>query len=102
MRNNAVVPALDRFLGRAARMQARWSSDEGFVFNARRGKPVDYRNLRRALASAAGEAGLGHVRPQERQVKAKVYTHAIGSDAEQAARVAEAMRSPDSATRGLM
>ena len=99
-------------------MKARWLSDEDFVFSARRGKPVEYRNLRRALDTAATEAGLGHVRPHDLrhsftsnllqnvdlatasryvghknvQVTAKVYAHAIGSDAEQAARVAEAMK----------
>ena len=117
-RTNAVVPALDRFLGRAGRMKARWSSDGDFVFSARKGKPVEYRNLRRALTVAAEEAGLGHVRPHDLrhsftsnllqnvdlatasryvghknvQVTGKVYAHAIGSDAEQAGRVAEAMR----------
>jgi integrase len=117
-RTNAVVPRLDRFLGKEARMKARWSADSDFVFSARQGKPVEYRNLRRALAVAAEEAGLGHVRPHDLrhtftsnllqsvdlatasryvghknvQVTAKVYAHAIGSDAEQAARVAEAMR----------
>jgi integrase len=117
-RTNAIVPKLERFLGREARMQARWSSDSDFVFSARRGKPVEYRNLRRALEVSAEEADLGHVRPHDLrhsftsnllqsvdlatasryvghknvQVTAKVYAHAIGSDAEQAARVAEAMK----------
>jgi integrase len=117
-RTNAIVPSLDRFLGKEARMKARWSADGDFVFSARQGNPVEYRNLRRALAVAAEEAGLGHVRPHDLrhtftsnllqnadlatasryvghknvQVTAKIYAHAIGSDAEQAARVAEAMR----------
>jgi integrase len=117
-RTNAIVPKLDRFLGKAARMQARWSADADYVFAARQGKPVEYRNLRRALDVAAEEAELGHIRPHDLrhtftsnllqsvdlatasryvghknvQVTAKVYAHAIGSAAEQAARVAEAMR----------
>ena len=117
-RVNALTPVLDRFLGKTARMKARWSGDDDYVFSARKGKPVEYRNLRRALAVAAEEAGLGHVRPHDLrhtftsnllqnvdlatasryvghknvQVTAKVYAHAIGSAAEQAARVAEAMR----------
>ena len=99
-------------------MKARFSSDEDFVFSAHRGKPVEYRNLRRALSVAAEKSDLGHVRPHDLrhsfasnllqnvtlatasryvghknvQVTAKVYADAIGSDAEQAARVAEAMR----------
>jgi integrase len=88
------------------------------VFAARRGKPREYRNLRRALAVAAEAAGLGHFRPHDlchtatsillqhgdlatvskyvghknSQVTARVYSHAIGSPAEQAARVAAGMR----------
>jgi integrase len=117
-RVNALTPVLERFLGKEARMRAMWSADDDFVFSARKGKPVEYRNLRRALAVAAEEAGHGHVRPHDLrhtftsnllqsvdlatasryvghknvQVTAKVYAHAIGSAAEQAARVAEAMR----------
>jgi integrase len=117
-RVNALTPVLERFLGNTARMKARWSADDDLVFSARKGKPVEYRNLRRALTVVAEEAGLGHVRPHDLrhtftsnllqsvdlatasryvghknvQVTAKVYAHAIGSAAEQAARVAEAMR----------
>jgi hypothetical protein len=56
-RLNALTPALDPFLGKEARMKARWSADDDFVFSARKGKPVDYRNLRRALDVAAEEPG---------------------------------------------
>jgi integrase len=117
-RANLIVPKLEPFLGRKARMQARWSADDDFVFSARRGKPREYRNLRRALATAAKEAGLGHVRPHDLRhsatsimlqhgdlatvsryvghsnaaVTARVYAHAIGTAAEQAARVAAGMQ----------
>jgi integrase len=117
-RVNALTPALEGFLGKEARMKARWSADGDFVFSARQGKPVEYRNLRRALDAAAEEAGLGHVRPHDLRhsatsillqhvdlgtvsryvghanvaVTARVYSHAIGSPTEQAARVAAAMR----------
>jgi integrase len=117
-RTNAIVPKLEPFLGNEARMKARWSSDDDFVFSARKGKPVEYRNLRRALEAAATEAGLGHIRPHDLRhsatsillqhadpatvtryvghatvaVTACVYSHAVGSPGEQAARVAAAMR----------
>jgi integrase len=117
-RTNAIVPKLEPFLGNEARMKARWSADNDFVFSSRPGKPVEYRNLRRALAAAAKEAGLGHVRPHDLRhsatsillqhadlatvsryvghanvaVTARVYSHAVGSPREQAARVAAAMR----------
>jgi integrase len=64
-RSNALVPKLEPFLGREARMKARWSADDDFVFSARKGKPCEYRNLRRALALAAKDAGLGHVRAHD-------------------------------------
>jgi integrase len=121
LRTNALVPKLEPYLGREARMKARWSSDCDFVFSVRQGVPRDYANLRRALAVAAKEAGLGHVRAHDLRhsatsillqqadlataskyvghgnpaITAKVYSHAIGSPAEQAARVAEAMRRAD-------
>jgi integrase len=120
-RTNALVPKLEPFLGREARMKARWSSDRDYVFSARQGVPRDYANLRRALAVAAKEAGLGHVRAHDLRhsatsillqqadlattskyvghgnpaITAKVYSHAIGSPAEQAARIAEAMKRAD-------
>jgi integrase len=52
-RVNAITPILDRFLGKTARMKAKWSGDGDFVFSPRKGKPVEYRNLRRALSVAA-------------------------------------------------
>jgi integrase len=117
-RVNALTPALDPFLGKEARMKARWLADDDFVFSARKGKPVEYRNLRRALDAAAEEVGLGHVRPHDLRhsatsillqhadlatisryvghanvaVTARVYFHAVRSPSEQAARVAAAMR----------
>jgi integrase len=117
-RVNALTPVLERFLGREARMRARWSADDDFVFSARKGKPVEYRNLRRALDVAAGDAGMPRVRPHDLrhsftsnlirtldlatasryighknvQTTMRIYAHAVGSGAEQAARVAEAMR----------
>ena len=117
-RTNAVVPVLTRFLGREARMKARWSSDDDFVFSARRANPSSTATSAGHSTTAAEEAGLGHVRPHDLrhsftsnllrnvdlatasryvghknvQVTAKVYAHAIGSPAEQAARVAEAMK----------
>jgi integrase len=121
LRANALVPKLEPYLGRQARMKARWSSDHDFVFSVRQGAPRDYANLRRALATAAKEAGLGHIRAHDLRhsatsillqkadlgtvskyvghgnpaITAKVYSHAIGSPAEQAARVADAMRRAD-------
>ena len=117
-RANVIVPKLEPVLGRKARMEARWSGEDDFVFSARKGKPREYRNLRRALAIAAEAAGLGHVRPHDlrhsatsimlqhgdlatvsayvghsnSQVTARVYAHAIGTPAEQAARVAAGMQ----------
>jgi integrase len=118
VRVNALVPALETYLGREARMRARWSADNDYCFSARRGKPKEYRNVRRALARAAEKAGLpgvylhllrhtftsaalthadlatvskyvGHANVG---VTARVYAHALGSPAEQAARVAAAMQ----------
>jgi integrase len=117
-RANMIVPALEPYLGREARMRARWSGDDDYVFSARRGKPREYRNVRRALSRAAEKAGLPPVRLHDLRhgftsaalqhgdlatvsryvghanvgVTARVYAHALGSPAEQAARVAEAMR----------
>jgi integrase len=117
-RVNALVPALEPYLGREARMRARWSGDSDYVFAARRGRPREYRNVRRALARAAEKAGIPGVRAHDFRhtftsaalqhgdlgtiskyvghgnpgVTARVYSHALGSPAEQAARVAEAMR----------
>jgi integrase len=117
-RVNALVPALEPYLGREARMRSRWSGDTDFVFSARKGKPREYRNLRRALVRAADKAGIPGVRAHDFRhtftsaalqhgdlatvskyvghasvaVTARVYAHALGSPAEQAARVAAAMR----------
>src|SRR5438034_3636145 len=60
-RANAVVPRLAPFLGPEVRMRARWSANDDYIFSARQGAPRAYRNLRRAIDAAAGEAGLGHV-----------------------------------------
>jgi integrase len=102
-------------------MKTRWSTEEDFVFSARKGAPRAYRNLRRALAVAAKDAGLGHVRAHDLRhsatsillqhsdlattskyvghgnpsVTARVYGHAIGSPAQQAARIAAAMEQAD-------
>ena len=118
IRVNALVPGLEPFVGRGARMKARWSGSEDFVFSACKGAPRQYRNLRRALAVAADEARLGHVRAHDLRhsatsvllqhtdlataskyvghgdpsVTARVYGHAMGTAAEQAGRVAEAMK----------
>jgi integrase len=99
-------------------LRARWSQDSDYVFSARKGKPREYRNLRRALTQAAEKTGLTGIRSHDLRhtftsnalqhgdlatvsryvghasvgVTARVYAHAIGSPAEQAARVAEAMR----------
>ena len=99
-----------------ARVQeARCKNVAGAGLGSRCGLPwVDYANLRRALATAATEAGLGHIRAtsillqqadlataskyvghRNPAITAKVYSHAIGSPAEQAARVAEAMNRAD-------
>lgn len=52
-------------LGRKARMKARWSADDDFIFSAAHGKPRAYSNVRRALASASQVAGLPTVRPHD-------------------------------------
>jgi integrase len=118
-RVNAIIPKLEPYLGREARMRARWSHDDDFVFSVRKDRPREYRNVRRALAQAAKQAGLanvrchdlrhtftsaalqhgdlatvsGYVRHANVGITAKVYAHALGSPAERAARVAEAVRS---------
>lgn len=117
-RTNALVPALEPHLGREARMRARWSGDSDYVFSGSAGRPKQYRNVRRALARAAKQAGLSGPRMHDLRhgftsaalqhgdlatvseyvghanvgVTARVYAHALGSPAERAARVAEAMR----------
>jgi integrase len=115
-RYNAITPKLEPFLGREARMAARWSAPDDFCFSAARGKPREYRNLRRALGSASAAAGLSIVRAHDLRhsftsnliphtdlvtvsravghkniaVTAKVYAHALGTPQEQAARAAKA------------
>jgi integrase len=117
-RTNAIVPALEPYLGREARMRARWSGDGDYVFAGSATRPKQYRNVRRALARAAKKAGLSGPRMHDLRhgftsaalqhgdlatvseyvghanvgVTARVYAHALGSPAERAARVAEAMR----------
>jgi integrase len=114
IRVNKLAPKLQPHLGRQARMRARWSSEDDFVFSAAKGKPREYRNLRRALAVAAKEAGLGHITAHDLRhsatsillqhgdlatvskavghananVTTKVYAHALGTPEEQAERVA--------------
>jgi integrase len=118
-RTNAIIPSLEPFLGREARMKARWSADDDFVFSVSRGKPRECRNVRRAIGVAAAEAKLGHVRCHDLRHSAtsvllrhadlatvsryvehqspattlRVYTHALGSQEEQAARIAAAAKS---------
>ena len=110
----ALVPRLEAYLGREGRMAARWSADDDFVFSASRNRPKDYGNLRRAIAVAAKEAGLGKVRAHDLRhsfvsnllphgdlatisraaghanphITAKLYSHALGSPEEQAHRAA--------------
>jgi integrase len=110
----ALVPRLEQYLGRQGRMAARWSADDDFVFSASRHRPKDYGNLRRALAVASKEAGLGRVRAHDLRhsfvsnllpygdlatisraaghanvgITAKLYSHALGSPEEQAHRAA--------------
>jgi integrase len=110
----ALSPKLERFLGRNARMQARWSAADDYVFSASRLRPKQYRNVRRALATAAKEAGLDGVRAHDLRhsyvsnllahgdlatvsraaghanvlVTAKLYAHALGTPEEQAERAA--------------
>ncbi len=108
----ALTPKMEEYLGREARMAARWSADDDFVFSGSRGRPKDYGNLRRALGIVAKEAGLdgvrahdlrhsfvsnllahgdlatvsraaGHANPR---ITAKLYSHALGSPEEQAER----------------
>jgi integrase len=112
----ALVPKLERYLGRQGRMASRWSADDDFVFSGSRLRPKEYRNVRRALAVAANKAGLQGVRPHDLRhsyvsnllahgdvatvsraaghanvhVTAKLYSHALGSPEEQAERAAMA------------
>ena len=109
-----LLPRLEPYLGRQGRMAARWSAINDFVFSASRHRPRDYGNLRRALAVAAREAGLGKVRAHDLRhsfvsnllphsdlatisraaghanphITAKLYSHALGSPEEQAQRAA--------------
>src|SRR5262249_22764655 len=50
-RVNALLPKLEPFLGRKARMQSRWSADTDYVASGAKGKPKEYRNLRRAIST---------------------------------------------------
>ena len=110
----ALLPKLERYLGRQARMAARWSADDDFVFSTSRHRPKDYGNLRRALAAASKHAELGGVRAHDLRhsfvsnllphgdlatisraaghanphITAKLYSHALGSPEEQAHRAA--------------
>jgi integrase len=110
-----IPPALQPYLGREARLRARWSRQEDFIFAAGRGRGKSYRNARRALATAAKEAGLGHVvahdlrhsatsillrhgdvvsvskqmRHANASVTLAVYAHVLGSEKERADRGAE-------------
>ena len=114
----ALVPKLEPYLAREARMRARRSADTDFVFAADTGtcKPIDYANLRRALAVASKHAKLERVRAHDLRhsftsnliphaalvdvsravghksiaVTAAVYAHALGTPAEVAARAARA------------
>jgi integrase len=112
----ALVPKLEPHVGRQGRMAARWSADDDFVFSGSRLRPQAYRNVRRALAVAAEEAGLEGVRAHDLRhsyvsnllahgdlatvsraaghanvhVTAKLYSHALGSPEEQAERAAAA------------
>lgn len=114
VRVSTLVPKLLPFLGREARMQARWSGDDDFVFSAAQGKPKDYANVRRALTTASRHADLDRVRAHDLRhsytsnliphtdlmtvsravghkniaVTAKVYAHALGSPEQQAEKAA--------------
>ena len=114
VRVSTLVPKLQPYLGRESRMQSRWSADSDFVFSAARGKPKDYANVRRALATASQHAGLERVRAHDLRhsytsnliphtdlmtvaravghkniaVTAKVYAHALGTPEQQAERAA--------------
>lgn len=109
----ALIPRRESYVGREGRM-ACWSADDDFVFYGSRHRPKDYGNLRRALAVAAREAGLGKVRAHDLRhsfvsnllpdgdlatisraaghanphITAKLYSHALGSPEEQAQRAA--------------
>jgi integrase len=109
-----LVPKLETYLGRQARMAARWSADDDFAFSASRHRPKDYGNVRRALAVAAAEAGHGKIRAHDLRhsyvsnllpygdlatisraaghanphATAKLCSHALGSPEEQAQRAA--------------
>ena len=115
-RINAPVPKLEPYLGREARMRARWSGDDDYLFAAGYHRPKDYGNVRRALAIASNHAGLVRVRAHDLRhsftsnliphtdlmtvsravghkniaVTAKVYAHALGTPEEQAERAARA------------
>jgi integrase len=115
-RINALVPKLEPYVGREARMRARWSGDDDYVFAAGYQRPKDYRNVRRALTIASKHAGLARVRAHDLRhsftsnliphtdlmtvsravghkniaITAKVYAHALGTPEEQAQRAAQA------------
>jgi integrase len=115
VRTNKLVPKLEPFLGRRARMRARQKLDTDYCFAAPSGQPRDYGNLRRALAVASKQACLAdRVRPHDLRhsytsnliphtdlmtvvrvvghtniaVTAKVYAHALGTHEKQAERAA--------------
>ena len=53
-----LTPRLEAVVDRKARMAARWSADEDFVFSASKGRAKSYRNVRRALKRIAELAEL--------------------------------------------
>ncbi len=65
VRISVLVPKLEPFVGRAARMRARWSADDDYVFASGRHAPKDYANVRRALTVASRHAGLARVRAHD-------------------------------------
>ena len=113
--------SLEPFLGREARMKARWVADDDFGLLRVPGKPREYRNVRRAIAVAAPAEAKPRARPAAHDLRhsatsvllrhadlapvsryvghqspattLRVYSHALGSQEEQAARIAEAAKS---------
>ena len=116
VRISVLVPKLEPFLGRTARMRARWSADDDYVFASGRHAAKDYANVRRALTVASRHAGLARVRAHDLRhsftsnlfpqtdlvtvsravghknigVTAQVYAHALGMPEQQAQRAAKA------------
>src|SRR5262249_51369095 len=65
IRISVLVPKLEPFLGRGARMSARWSTDDDYVCAASKRKPKNYANVRRALTIASKQSGLERVRAHD-------------------------------------